>query len=474
MNSTLKIALPLALVVIVIFGVTLISQNVADTSPKEDEDQNSSKISGPPLNIPSTTISYNPTATDIESRSFQAFYELDSTVPISFWFTNTHPVPVYVEAVQRGCTTCTQARIGIVEEESFNTFVRHAAAGSLPTNPFAALNLIPAIAAAQVSTEIKWQPNFDFERLEKRVTIPPGSSQKPVLGVFQMAIRIVAIGASDRRFVDLRAGVENSIPSGYRFAANLFGSQPFEPLDQQIKLPPMNEGAEAKTLQIQVLSATRKLPDAYGSDLPFNPPILAVNPSDPFFEVGKPVPMTEEEILNSRFTLMAAKRLVSVKSGYTIPVTVRRQRPGQTPAEPDIGPFSRDLAISSPGTLYTPTVNVTGAFKGLLNLSDGSNIDLSDFPGKAGTTKVVTVISDNPKATLSWVQEETKPRALDVKFSQPREDSGRRFWDMTITVPPGSILQPLPHDSFVVVKATLPDGTERKIRFPIKGVGFAR
>ena len=474
MNSTLKIALPLALVVIVIFGVTLISQNVGEIPP-EDElvDTNTNKITGPPLVISATAIGYNPAAPDIESRSFQGFYELDKTaIPISFWFQNIQPVPVNIQALQRGCTSCTQARIGVVDQKSFDKFVERAVIGALPANPLAAMNLIPALAAAELTTEIQWQ-DFDFDNMDKTLKVPAGSPERPVMGLFQMAISVTSVGPSDKRYVAVRAWPEGGTPSDYAFAANMIGVQPFEPLEQNIKVPTMNVGAESKTYDVFVLSATRKLPEDYGSLPIFYPPTITVNPPDPFIQVSSARPLTEQEVASARNQLMANKKTVPLKCGYGFKVTVHRQLSGNTPSEPDIGPFTRTLAINSPGTLHTPTVTVTGVFQGLISLVDGDLIDLKDFPGRIGTTRTVSLVSDNADVEISYLKEESNPNFLEVKLTPPRLENGRRYWDMTVVVPPSRVLRPLDYDSHIVLKATTKAG-ERRIRLPVKGVGFAR
>jgi hypothetical protein len=134
MNSMLKIGLPIILFVVLIFGLTLISQNVGDETPQVNTTDN--KISGPPLRFAYTNIGFNPVSEVLEERSFSAFHEQGSTVLVSFWFTNPHPVPVTVEGLGRGCPACSQARIGYVEETPINQFAQWAAVGSIPTNPF--------------------------------------------------------------------------------------------------------------------------------------------------------------------------------------------------------------------------------------------------------------------------------------------------------------------------------------------------
>ena len=109
MNSTLKYTvLPLALVVVVVFGVTLISMGVGDQKAADPIGANFN----PPLYFTLTEMVYDPTSDLVAKRTFPGYYEPTGgkQIPVSFWFQNPHPVPVRVAILGRSCTSCSSAR----------------------------------------------------------------------------------------------------------------------------------------------------------------------------------------------------------------------------------------------------------------------------------------------------------------------------------------------------------------------------
>jgi hypothetical protein len=100
-------------------------------------------------------------------------------------------------------------------------------------------------------------------------------------------------------------------------------------------------------------------------------------------------------------------------------------------------------------------------------------VDLKDFRAVAGGQKTVALVSDRTDLELSPAPEGTTPKALGVKLSEPRTDSGRRRWMLTVTVPGGAVVGELPADSVVVLLAKTPEGVQR-VRIPVKGRGSTR
>ena len=119
MNSTLKYTvLPLALVVLVVFGVTIISLGVGEQGKVRRTETGT--MYSPPLFFGLTNMSYNPTSDRPAERTFPAYYEPTGgqQIPVSFWFQNPHPVPVRVAILGRSCTSCSSARLAVVPPES--------------------------------------------------------------------------------------------------------------------------------------------------------------------------------------------------------------------------------------------------------------------------------------------------------------------------------------------------------------------
>ena len=194
--------------------------------------------------------------------------------------------------------------------------------------------------------------------------------------------------------------------------------------------------------------------------------------------VGTPVPFTPEERARYVTALITEGKSLRCTAGYKIPVTVHRRRtettlPPGSPVEPDIGPFERQIGITSQGTTAVTSVAITANVSGLVALSDGMTVDLKDFNGRFGTEKTVNLVSDRMDLQLELVKGQSKPSYLEVTLSEPRTESGRRYWSLKVGVPKEACLQELPSDSYLIFSGKSGKETYR-IRIPVKGRGFAR
>jgi hypothetical protein len=173
----------------------------------------------------------------------------------------------------------------------------------------------------------------------------------------------------------------------------------------------------------------------------------------------------------------SGQKLTRIQGGYRIPVTMYRQRKTAAGAAsgPDIGPFEERIGFSLPGTAHAVQIPVSATVTGLVGFADGSPtvVDLKSFRAQAGVQKSVALVSDRADLELSPAPKGTTPAALGVKLSEPRTDSGRRHWTLTVTVPGGSVAGELPADSVIVLLAKTSDGTQR-VRIPVKGRASTR
>ena len=175
--------------------------------------------------------------------------------------------------------------------------------------------------------------------------------------------------------------------------------------------------------------------------------------------------------------LAVSGRPARVLAGYKVPVTVHRRRPagapGAGPAEPDIGPFDRQVGVSGPGNMVA-SISLSGTVTGVVSLVDGAAIDLKDFNGKYGTERDhIRLVSDRADVTLALDPAGTKPNYLTAALSPPRDDTGRRFWTLKVGVPAEACREDLPPDSVIVLTGTS-HGEPLRVRLPVKGRGFSK
>lgn len=471
MNSTLKYTvLPLALVVLVVFAVTIISLGVPGQGESDDP---SGTTYSPPLFFGLTNMSYNPTSDRPAERTFPAYYEPTGgrQIPVSFWFNNPHPVPVRVAILGRSCTSCSSARLAVVPSEAIRTAAaaRVAVTGGIasPESP----NDLTTQETDSLSASLKWQ-YFNLEQPEQTVEIPPGSADRPTWGLLQFGVQLAVVGPKQLSVnVGLTAG--DNPQAQMPFHMVLVGVNPFEVVPRALPFGDLPQGASPATKELIYWSATR----GPTTDPPLPKPTLTVGGQDPFLKVGEPIPLSPEQVeaLAVQLTVEGKGAPVRVRGAYRIPVTVYRQLPGKpapgTPSEPDIGPYERQVGVSAAG--HAVPVPVTANVLGLVGLIDAQTADLKHFNGNGGVEKPFTLASDRADVVLRPLPDEFKPRVLKVSLSDPQQaGGGRRNWTLKVGVGPREWVGSLPTDSVVVLEAKTADGV-RKVRIPVKGVAFA-
>lgn len=473
MNSTLKYTvLPLVLVVLVVFGVTIISLGVGDQKAADDP---TGADFNPPLFFSLTNMAYNPTSERPSERTFPAYYEPTGgqQIPVSFWFQNPHPVPVRVAILGRSCTSCSSARLAVVPPEMIGMLAaaRVAVAGGItaPESP----NDLTTQETDALSTSLKWE-YFDLERPDQSVEVPPGSADQPTWGLLQFGVQLAGVGPKQLSVnVGLTAG--DNPQAQMPFNMVVVGVNPFEVVPRALPFGDLPEGASPATRDFIYWSATR----GPTTDPPLSKPTLAVGGQDPFLKVGEPVPLTADqaESLAVQLTVEGKGAPIRVRGAYRVPVTVYRHLPGKpapgAPAEPDIGPYERQVGVTAAGTLHSVPIPVTATIVGLVGLIDSQAADLKHFNGKGGVEKPFALASDRNDLVLRPLPDEFKPRVLKATLTDPQPAGGsRRVWTLKVGIAAGDWVGSLPADSVVVLEAKTADGV-RKVRIPVKGVAFA-
>ena len=202
------------------------------------------------------------------------------------------------------------------------------------------------------------------------------------------------------------------------------------------------QGASPATRDFIYWSATR----GPTTDPPLPKPTVTVGGQDPFLKVGEPIELTPEELasLAVQLTIEGKGAPVRVRGGYRVPVTLHRHLPGKpspgSPAEPDIGPYERQVGVTAAGTLQTVPIPVTANILGLVGLIDAQAADLKQFNGNGGVEKPFNLASDRTDLVLRPLPDEFKPSGvLKVSLSEPQPAGGtRRVWTLKVGVSPGA------------------------------------
>lgn len=472
MRSYIILVVGIGLFLAVIFGMTFISQYAGNTDDDGDKTIDATQsIVGPPLRFSTSRIAYDPASDELPQKYFQSFYEVSEQLAlVSYWFQNPHTLPVTITVRGRSCTSCTSARVAIIPNAALTTFKNQVALARFPMSSFPVPDLITPLAETALMNSLDWK-GLDFDRPEEGVLIPATSDPNtPTWGIFQMLIKVTAVGPKQLGAeVGMSVGTMPLVRQPFMVAVN--GVAPFDVTPRVIPIGDFPEGATARSYELIYWSSTREQAD-------LGVPIANVDIKDPFVVVGTPVPFTPEERARYVSALMTEGKSLRCTAGYKIPVTVHRRRnettlPPGSPVEPDIGPFDRQIGITSQGTTAVTSVAITANVSGLVALSDGLTVDLKDFNGRFGTERTVNLVSDRMDLQLELVKGQSKPSYLEVTLSEPRSESGRRYWSLKVGVPKEACLQELPSDSYLIFSGKSGKETYR-VRIPVKGRGFAR
>jgi hypothetical protein len=469
-RTNLIAALGLAMLVGVVFVVTLISQYTG-TPPEDPTKPKGQAVLGVPLRFATTEMRYDPGSEDLDKKYFPGFFEVsDKLLKVNFWFKNPNPVPVRFTVRGRSCSACTTANLAVIKPEELAKFERAVAASRLGVGVIPVPDLVTPMAHLALLNSLEWH-NLDFERPDESVTVPAApDADTPTWGVFQVVIKVSVIG-----FKALSATVGMAAGDGPAIEVPFFvatvGVPPLEVTPRTIEIGEFSEGSAPRHAQLYCWSATRDQSDLIA-------PAVNVSGNDPFVRVGTPVPFTDDDRAAVPMPKGGPNGAVPrVRGGFRIPVTIYRRvppaeaRPGE-PTQPDVGPFERQIGIATlgaPSLAVTVTANVTG----IVGLLDGGVIDLKDFNGRNGVEKTVTLVSDKPDLELKLLPEECVPNYLKLTLSPPRTDSGRKYWTVKVVVPAKACLSDLPADSSVVLSGTT-GGETIKVKLPVKGHGFVR
>ncbi|OWK36068.1 hypothetical protein [Fimbriiglobus ruber] len=470
MNSTMKYVVLIGLIMVVVFGVTIISINV-ETPGLDIPVDSKDTVSGVPLSFSMTAMVFDPAPPEDKwpQKYFQGFYEIkDEQVPIPFWFQNRNSVPVRLSVTGRSCTACTRARVGIVPAEALRTFKKQAAMAALVQGALPVPDLATVLPAVALFDSMKFQ-ELEFDQPGSGVDIPAADADgAPTLGVFQMMVKVNIIGPKPlHAMTGMRVG--NGPPTPLQFDTVVLGVQPCLVHPKSVPLGELPEGAAEKTGTVVCWSATRGFED-------FPPPTATAGGKDPFIHLGAPVKMTDVELSRFDAELGRDGQHVRAISGYTIPYTVYRRLPDAvtvppgTPREPDIGPFERFIDVAGVGN-QAYRVPVTATVTGLVNLTDGKQVDFEkSFATAYGASIEKTLASSRTDLALEVLADETTPRYLKATLSEPRVEAGRKLWTLKVTVPPNACSGPLPPDSAVVLRGKT-GGEVQKVRVGVKGAG---
>jgi len=467
MNSTLKTAIPIGLLVVVVSVLTLISQfTVKPPSPGggADDDRAGGGPAGPPLEFNSQQVFYDPDSIIPANRAFPGFFEVGDTIHwVSFWFKNPTPAPVRFMIRERSCTSCTSARIAVVPDDLLREYADRVALSGLPWSPVPLPGLLPAAAYAGLDARLAWHV-FDLDNKPREMfTIPPAAAG-PTVGVLSLGFKAKSPGPPKPISVLAAAAGPDDRASPYQFDVVISPRAAFDVNPAELVVGDLPEGAGPRTVDAFVFSSIRLT-----GQLP--PPVARVERDDPMVTIGRPVPMTaaEKDALIAR-AKAETKVNLRVEAGYRLPITVTRDLPGKLP---DIGKFSKSVGITVPGTNHTAPVTIVGRVTGMVRLEDGEKIDLGSYNSDYPVNKAFRIFTNHKDLELTLDPDQSGPSFVRYVLELDEQTGERKYWTIKVSIPAKAGRRPT-WEGDVVLRARKKEGGEGRVRLPVTGSGIGR
>jgi hypothetical protein len=479
MKSTLKILVPLIVLVGVVFGVTLLVLY----KPSEPTDRGPNPVpqanTRPPLRFFTSARQYDPRSVwgsplppvSLQDQLFPGFFEKNAEAKTTFWFENRNDKPVSMQLRGVSCAACSGGSLAPIPPEAARNLLQMLAVTSLPQGLASPLPIGMAGPWADTVPKLQWQ-SHKFATTDWTFTIPPADDKdgwSPQWGILELNF---GTGGKNQLTADFASQVQGTNQySEDKFYIAFLVVNAFDLNPHILDAGSMTETSKPRTLEFIVYSSTRG-PGTGEGDLP--PPVCQIRmpggAGDPgkFVTIETPVPLTpaECEVMAERVS-KAAEQKVRVSAAYRVPVRITPEAGGD---RLDIGLLEREIWVTAPGIpgAAERQVRVKGTVSGSVWLSDGKEVALGKFKGEDGRTKLAGITTDRPGMELAVIPGESRPDFLQVSLTKLPDASDRGYYQLSVKVPPKQQFGAIQNGLVVLeIKGPKP----QRIRIPVTGNG---
>lgn len=421
MNSTLKTVLPIALVVLMVFGITFMTQFTADT----------------PSKAPTEVDNVAPIQVG-NSERYVGYFEVGTTAKenrVGFFIRNARPSGVFLTALTPSCSVCTSADAAVIPPDAFATYLQQSAAGSLwfPTPPG---NLLSAVSWVQTRQKVAWH-HFEFANAKNRLELPAASEstgQTWALLELGFDMKDAAVPRPRSAYFDVYdAKDQKLLPQPFTFNVMAGGREAQELIQSDYNVGTLTDSHPDQVVEVLCVSALRdQLPK----------PVVAIGNTDPHVKVSEAEPIDRarlddlsQKASSGPTTARGETPPIFFRSGYSYRITVSRDAKGKAL---DVGPFDKEVFISGgPGiVLKRPLrVHMEGTVVGAIQLEGVSKIDFGSYDSTFAQKKDVRLWTEKKGIELEVVPQQTEPNFLKVTLAQPTVEAGRTYWAMNVQIP---------------------------------------
>ncbi len=434
MNSTMKTALPIGLVVLMVFGVTFMSQFTPPAPPRVDDAEPETEL---PLKVVTAELGYDPAPRPHLwfHRFFPGYLEVGTDGAanrVGFIVRNARRSSVFLTALRPSCPACTTARAAVLPPAALANYFQHVAVGALP-GAVPTGDLVSAIAWASLRPKLAWH-EFVFNETSNKFELPGAADTGEAWGLLELGFAMTTAGTPTPKqaYFDLYdANGAKLVNEPQTFTAVLGGRDAQELPAVDFRLPELSDAGPSQAFELYVVSATR-------SQLP-TPPITTNG--DPHLAVGTPVPLTLDEIISvsraatTRAQANGVQTVVIYQCGYRIPVTVHRDAGGKSL---DVGPYEKVLDVGTgPGiVVQKPTrIRVRGDVVGAVRLEGAATIDFGSYNGDFVQKKEIRLWTERKDIALEVDPKLSEPAFLKATLGAPTPIADRIYWTMTVQIP---------------------------------------
>lgn len=455
------VGLAFALIIAIVFAMTVISEMTGGGDAPKPNGTGEKKAIGSVFDFRSTACNYDPSPeAPLQNRYFRGFFEEGDEGTVSFWFVNRSPEPITVSA-EASCVSCSGARIANVSDKQLDDYAKTVAVGGFV--PGVGFDPFALAAALTLDRTTAWQ-TFDIKGVNAPLTLP-GTKTAAGNGQGLVQVRLKASrGSSPTPMLTLHANTANEpkqkyeLKTQYTFVPGAFAIRP-----TKFDFGELSDANPKKTVELIVWSPIRP----FGERFP--PQALKVSEEGTPLEIGAAERLTRTEMEGLAEKLsVEMKGAARVAAAYRFKLTYHRERNGTLT---EIGPFEKLLEVAGTDNART-SVPLTGSNVGFLRLRDEAKFDFGTFD--ASFEKVVHgfVVSDRTDHGLEAMPGETKPRFLKVQIGEPTTEDGRRTWKLTIRIEPRAGFGTFPANAVVTLRTT--GANPVVLRIPVAGNGTRR
>lgn len=471
MKQTLKIAVPLALLVGIIFAITYFSQY----TPPDDGGQGPGVTTStePPLRFFTSARRWDPYGS-LPDQVFPGFYEVRANevgTPsgASFWFENRNDKPVTMQLKSVSCSACSGGRLVPLPVDVTRQILQMTAVSTLPGGLFSPLPLGMAGPTANLrESNLSWQAHTFRDNPRAEYKVPAAANTdgwSPQWGILELRFQVGALGPKPLTSeFNLQVDGTGQIGTA-NFGIAFEGVDPFEVSRSEIDVGELEGSSTLRQFEVVVYSATRG-PNGNGPGPLATPTVRVAMPPGvlgepgPFVSVSEPLPVPAAEL--PRIANQLAKA-IRVESAYRLTVTVS---PKVGDRQIDLGPLERDVQVSTADT--AKTVRVRGRVGGGVWLDNNLKEIVLQYGFSAGAVgRVFQVITEKPDAELVHVADPTTPDFLEISLEKQTDVTDRGYFRLKVTVPPGK--KSGSWSGFVVLEVKGPK--PYRIRIPVRGNG---